>query len=224
MSDQRLDSFDRSDLSPKSRRIAWAVSMLMNTMAVTFRWRLHDPEGLRENPPAHPMIWTLWHNRIFAAVPAYRRYLSSRRGAVLSSASKDGEIIAAIVARANCAAVRGSSSRRGVSALLGLLDWVRNGYDVLVIPDGPRGPRYQLGPGIIKLAQKSDARILPIRIEYGSSWLFKSWDHFRLPKPFTTVDVYFEPLYDVPSSLDEEEFEAHRIAVEQTLNPENETD
>lgn len=218
------DAISVEDLSPKSRRIGGAIHALMVVFGWTFRWRFHDRAGITENPPEHPLIWIFWHNRIFAIPGSRKRRAKGRGGAILSSASRDGEIIAVLAAKIDCAAVRGSSSRRGAKALFGLLDWVRRGYDVAVVPDGPRGPRYRLGPGVIKLAQLTDAKILPVRVEYRSYWSFKSWDRFRLPKPFTRVDVHFEPLIEISEDLDEEQFEEMRKQVELVMNPNHETD
>tara|TARA_R110000850_G_scaffold249163_1_gene374057 strand:- start:592 stop:1266 length:675 start_codon:yes stop_codon:yes gene_type:complete len=224
MSERPKKSIAAADLSAKARRIGWVGSVVIRVFALTFRWRLHDPDGVSERPPDHPMIWTFWHNRIFVLPVVYPRYFKARRGAILTSASKDGEIIASVCSHFGVAAVRGSSSRRGVAALLGLIDWINDDYDVAVVPDGPRGPRYRLGPGIIKLAQMTDAKILPIRVEYGSAWIFKSWDRFQLPKPFTTVNVYLEPLESVPENLDDEAFEKERQRIETVMNPDHETD
>ncbi len=91
-------------LPPKARRIGWAGACLIRLLSMTLRWRLHDPDGITTAPPGRPMIWTFWHNRIFVLPAVYHRYLISRKGAVLTSASKDGEVIAAIVA--------GSDARR----------------------------------------------------------------------------------------------------------------
>ncbi len=211
-------------LPPRARRVGWAGAALIRLVSLTLRWRLHDPDGISSNPPARPMVWTFWHNRIFVVPLLYHKYLRLRKGAVLTSASKDGEVIAAIVARFGCEAVRGSSSRRGISALLGLIDWIRDGYDVAIVPDGPRGPRYKMGPGLVKLAEVTGALVLPVRVEYGSYWHFKSWDRFRVPKPFTTVDVFLGPCTEVPSELDESAFEAERLRLETLMNPAHEID
>ncbi len=212
------------NLPPKARRIGWAGACLIRLLSLTLRWRLHDPDGIATNPPSRPLIWTFWHNRIFVIPVVYHRYLRKRKGAVLTSASKDGEVIAAIVARFGCEAVRGSSSRKGTSALLGLIDWIRDGYDVAIVPDGPRGPRYRLGPGLVKLAEVTGALVLPIRIEYGSYWHFRSWDRFRLPRPFTTVEVFLGPCAEVTSGLDETTFESERDRLETLMNPDHEVD
>ena len=212
------------NLPAKARRIGWAGATLIRLVSLTLRWRLHDPEGIATNPPDRPMVWIFWHNRIFVLPTLYHKYLRRRKGAVLTSASKDGEVIAAIVARFGCEAIRGSSSRKGTSALLGLIDWIRDGYDVAIVPDGPRGPRYKLGPGVVKLAEVTGALVLPVRVEYGSYWVFQSWDRFRLPKPFTTVEVFLGPCTEVVSPLDETTFEHERLRVETLMNPAHEVD
>lgn len=224
MAEETASPLQRQPLPWKKRAAGALIVGLMRTVCASCRFRLEDRAGITGALPDKPMIWLIWHNRIFAIIPAYLKYLPSRRGASLTSASGDGDYIAATVEAVGVSAVRGSSSRRGAAALLGLVDWVKRGFDVLIVPDGPRGPRYRMGPGVVKLAQVTGASVLPIRIEYGSAWKFQSWDRFRLPKPFTTVTVIFEPLVDVPSELDEEAFEETRQSLERTLNPENETD
>ncbi len=204
--------------------IGWLAATLIRVVCVTLRWKVEDRSGILEKDPDGQMIWVFWHNRIFAVPVAYRKYLKSRTGAVLTSASNDGAIIAATVKRFGCDAVRGSSSRRGVAALLGLVDWIKNGFDVAITPDGPRGPRYRVAPGLIKLAQATGASILPVRIDYSSAWKFKSWDRFQLPKPFSTVTVTFEALETIDPTVEGDSFEAERKRVEQILNPTNETD
>ncbi len=214
----------RQDLSLKSRILGGTAANLIRLLSCGYRWKVEDPDGILENLPDHPMIWTFWHNRIFVLPGAYRRYLKSRNGAVLTSASKDGEVLAAALAAFGVAAVRGSSSRRGASALLGLTDWIKNGYDVAITPDGPRGPRYKLAPGVIKLAQVTGAAILPVRVNYGSTWTFNSWDKFRFPKPFSKITLILEPLEFIDSELEGEAFESERVRIESILNPHNEID
>jgi len=216
--------FRLGDLPPKARHISWAAVSLVRLFSLTYRWRLDDRAGVTQENPQRSLIWVLWHNRIFALAFTYRRYLPTRRGAVLTSASGDGAIIAAMAARFGVAAVRGSSSRRGAAAMLGLIGWIRDGYDVGIVPDGPRGPRYRMGPGAVKLASLTGAAVLPVRIEYGSWWSFRSWDRFRLPKPFTRVTVIFEPLFDVEPGADDETLERRRLELENLMNPAHETD
>ena len=98
----------------------------------------------------------------------------------------------------------------GATALLQLSQILAEGGDVVITPDGPRGPAYELGPGPIFLAQKTGAEVLPINLEYSSCWRLKNWDRFILPKPFSEVRVTFADPFPVASTSTAEEFEAER--------------
>ena len=205
----------------QGRLAATAISLLGRTLRI----EIEDRSGILEKRPEHSLIWVFWHNRLFAMPMIYRRHLSDRTGAVLTSPSRDGAVIAATMRCFGVASVRGSSSKRGPAAMLELVDWIKDGYDIVVTPDGPRGPRYRLAPGLIRVAQKTGARILPIRIEYQSAWVFeRAWDHFRLPKPFSRVRVIFEPYETIDAAADGDSFEAERARIEHILNPDHEID
>jgi hypothetical protein len=113
--------------------------------------------------------------------------------------------------------VRGSSSRLGTSGMLELTNVLASGRDVLITPDGPRGPAYELGPGIVFLAQKSGAAVVPVNMEYSSCWRVKSWDRFVLPRPFAKVRVIFGPLHRVTLTTTDEEFEAERLRLRDAM-------
>jgi lysophospholipid acyltransferase (LPLAT)-like uncharacterized protein len=208
----------------KARVTGFCASLIVRAVCLTMRWELRDKAAITGTPPQTQMIWAVWHNRIFVLGVIYQKYLRTRRGAVLTSPSNDGAIIASFVQCFGNDAVRGSSSRGGFKALLSLKSWISNGFDVAITPDGPRGPRYQLAPGLILLAQKTGASILPIRVEYESCWRLKSWDQFQIPKPFSKVIVTFEPLVEVSEALDEAGFEIARVQVEKVMNPRGETE
>jgi lysophospholipid acyltransferase (LPLAT)-like uncharacterized protein len=89
-----------------------------------------------------------------------------------------------------------------------------SGRDVVITPDGPRGPAYELGPGIIFLAQKSGAPVLPVNMEYSSCWRLKSWDRFILPRPFSNVRVIIGQSHHVRSTSTPEEFETERLRLQ----------
>jgi lysophospholipid acyltransferase (LPLAT)-like uncharacterized protein len=113
--------------------------------------------------------------------------------------------------------VRGSSSRLGASAILQLTEVLASGHDVVITPDGPRGPAYKLGPGIIFLAQKSGAAVVPFNMEYSSYWRLKSWDRFIVPRPFSKVRVIIGQPHRVKSTSTDEEFEAERLRLQNAL-------
>jgi len=146
-----------------------------------------------------------------------RRFFSNRRGAALISASRDGELLADAIKRFSFDVVRGSSSRLGASAILQLTDVLASGRDVVITPDGPRGPAYELGPGIIFLAQKSRAPVVPVNMEYSSCWRLKSWDRFILPRPFSKVRVIIGQSHHVRSTSTPEEFETERLRLQDVM-------
>jgi lysophospholipid acyltransferase (LPLAT)-like uncharacterized protein len=92
-----------------------------------------------------------------------------------------------------------------------------SGRDVVISPDGPRGPAYRLGPGVIFLAQKSGAPVFPINLEYSSSWRLKSWDRFFLPRPFARVRVIFGEPHQVAATDGDEAFEAERVRLQDAM-------
>jgi hypothetical protein len=153
----------------------------------------------------------------------FERYFPARAGAALASQSKDGEIIAAFIDRFGLRPIRGSSSRGGGRALVEMKRAFDSGFDVAITPDGPRGPRYRLNPGVIKLAQLTGGTVLPMHIEYSRCWRLKSWDGFMIPRPFARVEITFDTLHRVNATANEAEFEAERLRLEQALRPKDES-
>ena len=136
---------------------------------------------------------------------------------MLTSASHDGAMLARAVGVFGIGSVRGSSSRRGVAALVALRKALREGVDICLTPDGPRGPRYELQAGAVKLAQTGGVHVLPIHVEYSSAWCLKTWDRFHVPRPFSKVRVIFDEVLAVPAELSESEFEEWRLRIESIL-------
>jgi lysophospholipid acyltransferase (LPLAT)-like uncharacterized protein len=202
-------------VSPKLAAIvgAWIVKLL----CLTLRFRIHDPAGFLKLPATVRMTGIFWHNRLFIIPWFFTRYMRPRVSAALTSPSKDGEILAAFLARFGIGAVRGSSSRRGVAAMLEMKRAAEAGYDIAITPDGPRGPRYRLNPGVISLAQTAGIPVLPISVFYSRYWELKSWDAFQIPKPFALVDVTLWPLEKIPATDTDEAFETQRLRLEQIM-------
>ena len=183
----------------------------------TLRYVIDDRGGLIARSPHDTAIGAVWHNRLLIMPLVLRRFLSHRHGAALISASRDGAYIAELVQRIGFDVVRGSSSRQGATAMLQLGELLASGRDVVIAPDGPRGPVYELGPGIVLLAQKSEAPVFPLHLEYSSCWRVKSWDRFILPRPFSKVRVIFGPLHRVAATTTDEEFEAERLRLQNAM-------
>ena len=194
-------------------------SILVNLLCVTLRYKVIDEAGFLEKPFPRPVVILVWHNRILAMPAVFRRYYPRRKGLlVLTSASRDGAYLSEFVRCFGMGAVRGSSSRRGAVALLDLVRSVEAGFDLCITPDGPRGPRYSLGPGALLLSERCHVPLMPLLVEYSAFWRFKSWDGFAIPKPFSKVTVTVLPLMEIESSETEAAFEAKRQQVETRMN------
>ena len=185
--------------------------------AKTLRFRLDDRVGFTTKPVGERVIGALWHNRLLLLPHIAGFYVPARPAVALISASRDGDLLAEIVQRFGVKAARGSSSRKGAGAILQLADMIATGYDVAITPDGPRGPAYRLGGGIVFLAQKSGTPVLLMNMEYSSCWRLKSWDRFILPKPFSVVRVIFGGLHEVQKTENDADFESERLRLENAM-------
>jgi len=201
--------------------LAGLGACLVRLWIFTLRYRIVDRAGVLETPPEKPLLWAFWHNKLFVMPRLFERYFPGRLGAALASASKDGEIISAFLERFGIRAIRGSSSRGGGRALNEMKRAIDAGYIMASTPDGPRGPRYSISPGVIKLAQITGGLILPIHVTYSSYWQLKTWDGFMIPKPFSRIHITFDVLHEVPATVVAETFENARIHLEQMMRPQH---
>lgn len=162
-----------------------------------------------------PVIFTLWHGRLLPLTYHHR----DQGIATLISRSGDGEIIARIVEGWGYdTAARGSSSRGGSGALRELLRAARAGKSMAFTPDGPRGPREKLKPGVITAAQMTGLPIVPMAGSCDRAWWFEGWDRFLVPKPFARMRVLYAEPIAVPREATPETLEAIGAQVEAELN------
>ncbi len=178
----------------------------------TLRFRVEDSQKILPASHEQPFILAVWHNRLLLLPPIFSLCFPHRHNVGLISTSRDGDIVAILVERFGHGTIRGSSSRKGVIALRQLVDELKAGTNVLITPDGPRGPLYEVNQGAIFLAQKSGAGIVPMQIEYAKAWRLKSWDGFFIPKPFSTVRIIFGAPLQIAGDL-----ETERARVQQAM-------
>jgi len=210
----------KEKLKIEGRLARWLVAFgfrLLQLWGRTLRYEIDDRAGIVGRPVTEDYVGALWHNRLLVFPLILRRFFPQRHGAALISASRDGDLLADAVQRFGYDVVRGSSSRLGASAILQLTQVLASGRDVVITPDGPRGPAYELGPGIIFLAQKSGAPVLPINLEYSRCWRLGSWDRFIVPWPFAKVRVLINRPHRVGPTATPEEFEAERLALQNAM-------
>jgi lysophospholipid acyltransferase (LPLAT)-like uncharacterized protein len=181
-------------------RLRWIVpagTTLLRLLAMTWRMRPVDDEAMRvARASGQRVIFTLWHGELLPLLWQHRK----QGVAVLISEHRDGEIIAQIAHRLGYTTVRGSTSRGGSRALIGLMRAIEGGRDAAVTPDGPRGPAHVFAPGAAIAAQRTGAALVPVRASASRAWRLKSWDRFLIPKPFATVRVAYGPPTTVDAS------------------------
>ena len=165
--------------------IGWLISTVAKLVAYTLRWREEGSRGLLTDATRHPFLLLFWHNRIFLVPYLYRKTCPRRRGAAIVSASKDGELLTGVLRHFSVGAVRGSTSRRGPQALREATRLMLHDYqDIAITPDGPRGPKYRVQPGVISLAQLTQQPIMPVSFVLSHKITLNSWDSFLVPLPF----------------------------------------
>jgi lysophospholipid acyltransferase (LPLAT)-like uncharacterized protein len=212
------DSIQIRQLTHLQRLLIGFGSFLIRGLCLTLRYKVTDEPGFFTGSAPGPVVILIWHNRILGAPIVFERRYPKRKGLyVLTSASRDGAYLSEIAGRFGMHSVRGSSSRRGAIALLDLFRTIRQGFDLCITPDGPRGPRYKLGSGAVLVSQRCSAPLMPIYIEYSSCWRLKSWDGFMIPKPFSKVVMTLMPYVNIPKTDTEEAFEAERAKVEMVM-------
>jgi lysophospholipid acyltransferase (LPLAT)-like uncharacterized protein len=164
--------------------------------------------GLKEK-----FIYAFWHETLL--IPAY---LYQRQAVkVLISLHADGELVTQVSRRLGLGVVRGSTTRGGTEALMELIELARTTH-LAVTPDGPRGPRRKVHPGVVYLASVTGLRIVPSGYAFRGCWRARSWDRFAVPFPFTSgVAVGGEPLA-VPANLGKKRLEEYRVRLEASLN------
>lgn len=207
--------------APAAREVflGWLIAGALWLLAKTWRMRVEDPARLHAWMHGEPLLVAFWHNRLLAMPIVWSRYLPPGRppAVALSSSSGDGELIAQVINRFGVRSIRGSAARRATQALRDMKRFLDRGHDVGVTPDGSRGPRYEIKPGLVLAAQLTGRAILPLSCEFSSAWRLRSWDRFFIPKPFAVVTVVLGDLHRVPRTETPEEFEAARQACQAAL-------
>ena len=188
---------------------SWALRLL----AATLRLRREERAVERLRVAGAPLIYIAWHARLLLLPYLYRQ----RGLRVLVSRSGDGALVAGLVRRLGFVVVRGSSSRGGAQGLRSLARALAAGHSVVLVPDGPRGPREVLKAGVVTLAKLTGAPVVPSALGASSEWRARSWDEFRIPKPFSRCVMRFgEPIL-VPRDADGAGEETARKQIEAAL-------
>ena len=203
---------DSGKVAARARRIGGVVYVLARLLFRTLRVTFENAAGL--NTSGKGAIFVTWHGRSLLPANVFRK----KGYWALISLSNDGEIQDVIFRKFGFQTIRGSTGRGGVRGALQMARQVKEGGVLAFTPDGPRGPTHKVQHGVILMAEKSGAPIIPLGVSANRRWLMKSWDSYMLPQPFSRV--YFlvgEPIY-VPPNLNEAGREAIAAQVEIAIN------
>ena len=188
----------------------WAIRLIGPTLRVCISFE----EGAQESLEQRPLIGSFWHSCIIPAT-----YICRNLGVrVMSSYSYDGEYMGRIIHKFGFVAVKGSSSRNAVRALLGLRRALKEGWTVAFTLDGPRGPRHKVKPGPVALGRSTGVPLSMFHAAVEKAWVLNSWDRMMIPKPFSRVLLRFGKLIIVPENATDEDVERYTGELQASLD------
>lgn len=173
---------------------ALALALLYATLRV--RWI--DAGGVLERRRrGDRFVFAMWHDGLMLLPLVQRAARGVFRPRILISWHRDAEIGAQAGRWFGARFVRGSTTRGGIGAIRGLLAAFRDGDDVLIVSDGPRGPRHETKAGIVQLGRATRAPVVPVSFGAAPCRRLHSWDRMQVPRPFGRVAIRLGEPVDV---------------------------
>jgi len=196
----------------------WVGTRLVRLLSASLRLEYQSlgakPVDPLQPPEAGPFIYALWHENFL--IPIVR--FGNPGVAALVSRHADGELLGTLIGTTGMRIVRGSTKRGGVAAVREMVRSEAGQRHLAVTPDGPRGPRRVVQPGVVYLASRTGMRIVPIGVGHQRPWRVRSWDAFAIPRPFSQVRCLFgEPLI-VPPDLSPDALDPHVVRLQTELD------
>ena len=203
----------------KTRFAGAILYWIVRLYCATFRLKIeNEAEWLDYLEEGGRILICCWHQQFFVGVRVFNKY-RKYRPPLMSSRSLDGQIAAGVAQRSGFYTVWGSSSRGGGAALKEMISRIKRHRLAVHIVDGPRGPAGIVKAGIITMAHRADAAIVPAYAKADRAWYMHSWDKFMVPKPFARVTVNFCPKIKLPPAKDKADFENQRQMLENAMRP-----
>jgi lysophospholipid acyltransferase (LPLAT)-like uncharacterized protein len=176
---------------------ARALGVYLRLALRTTRWTLVGAEQLGRHLYAHPAIFAFWHERLPMMPALWTLALETRRREgvargrmhILVSRHQDGRLIGEVMDGFGCDLVYGSSAKGtaqkgGAAGLRSLLAVLGAGDQVVITPDGPRGPAHQVARGVAQLAALAGVPIVPCSAQTNRRRVLPTWDRMLLPLPW----------------------------------------
>jgi lysophospholipid acyltransferase (LPLAT)-like uncharacterized protein len=168
-------------------------SLLIRFLYFTNKKNFHAPETITDEP----VIFACWHGELLMLPYFYKYYRKKPHAKLLISPHFDGKLISRTVRYFGLETLVGSSDKNPVRVLMQAIKAIKEGYDIGITPDGPKGPRHEVADGIIIMAQKTKAKIVLVEVKPSKFWQLNSWDRFTIPKPFGILNYYASSEIDI---------------------------
>ena len=196
------------------KKIARALALFfippLGAFLIWLLYRLNKKEfHIDQSVGEEPTIFAVWHGDLLMLPYLYFHYRKKPHAKVLISDHFDGLLISKTIRYFGLETIAGSTNRNAVKALMQAIKALKEGYDIGITPDGPKGPRHTVSDGIIIMAQKTKADIVLTGVKPSKYWQFNSWDKFKVPKPFGVLQYYSKKI-DISGMELEEAREAIR--------------
>lgn len=184
-------------IKPFTIPLVWVGKYLLRLLIYTCRFEIEGLDRFIKKASSGPCILVFWHNRLAIVAEFFNRHAPQFIYAAFVSKSRDGEILSRLATSYRSGRVIRVPHNARHQALKTAIESLKLKNEILLFtPDGPRGPLYQVKPGIIKAAQEGEAAIIPFSWKADRYWKLKTWDQFMLPKPFSKIQVTFgESIY-----------------------------
>lgn len=194
----------------------WVGTAVVRLLSATLRFDYRSagpvPVDPFQPPEREPFLYVLWHEHFLTPIARF----GNPDVSALVSDHPDGRLLASLLRAKGVRPVHGSTGRGAVAAVRELL---RSGSGHLAVtPDGPRGPRRVVQPGVVYLASRTGLRVVPIGVGHRRPWRLKSWDAFVVPRPFSRVRCLFGRPIFVPPGLRSDAFPAHARHIQGELD------
>ncbi len=210
------DSITISNPQPQLDFVSFGIWLVGSLLGNTWRSQIITKNGM--NPlvdPGEGNIYSIWHSNILALAYIFRKTNIS----AMVSNSKDGKRAAAIAAKWNYNIVYGSSSRQGLSAYRQCQKILKANGNIVITPDGPKGPKEIVKTGVAHLSFLSNSPVIPLSAEPKHFWRLKSWDRMIIPKPFSRIKISVgEIIKPAEYNKSEEGIELLRRRIEENLH------
>lgn len=173
------------------------VNMLFLYLKIAYytsKWEFIWPDGWdkKQLKNLDGALFVFWHNRLAFGMHIFQGIDNTY---ALASPHTDGRIITDIIRKMGFGVIEGSTNRNPAGALKNIIAKINSGNNVVITPDGPRGPVYEVNSAVCKIAKKFDKPLIPLSCRTNRYYELNSWDKMIIPKFFSKIRVYFgEPL------------------------------